>query len=117
MIICHLRYVIAPGKLKEFEEYGRRWTALIKKYGGTHYGYFFNETVPDRWSSFSYPGLGSKGPTDVSISMFSFPTFEAYETYRRDVANDKECKAITAHFHKTKCFVSYERSFMKPLEN
>jgi hypothetical protein len=35
VITCYLRYFIAPGKLKEFEEYGRRWTALIEKYGAS----------------------------------------------------------------------------------
>ena len=46
LITCYLRYFIAPDKLKEFEEYGRRWTVLIEKYGGTHLGYFIPEAPP-----------------------------------------------------------------------
>src|SRR5262249_22988320 len=113
MITCYLRYFIAPGKLKEFEEYGRRWTKLIEKYGGTHLGYFVPEMAPDEISSrhFSFPGLGSEGPTNVGIALYSFPNLDAYIAYRRMAAEDEECKAVSAQFNLTKCFVRYERSF------
>ena len=115
MITCYIRYVIAPGKQKEFEEYGRRWTLLIKKYGGTHLGFFVPEAGPDAASSkhFSFPGLGSEGPSNVGIALYSFPGLAAYNAYRRMAIEDDECKAATAHFKKTKCFVSYERNFMR----
>ena len=38
MLTCHIRYVLAPGKTREFKEYARAWMALIIKYGGTHHG-------------------------------------------------------------------------------
>ena len=40
MITIHLRYVIDPYKLDEFEEYGRRWITLVNRFGGQHLGYF-----------------------------------------------------------------------------
>ena len=39
MITCHLRYVLDPTKLKEFEYYGKVWIPLVKKFGGVHHGY------------------------------------------------------------------------------
>ena len=30
MITCHLRYVLDPSKLKEFEHYGKLWIPLVK---------------------------------------------------------------------------------------
>jgi hypothetical protein len=118
MITCYLRYFITPGKLKEFEEYGRRWTALIEKYGGTHLGYFLPDSPPDDASSkhFSFPGLGAEGPTNVGIALYSFRDLDAYNAYRRMAAEDEECKAVTAHFNATKCFVGYERNFVRRIE-
>ena len=33
MITCHIRYVIDPSKLEEFERYGKIWIPLVKKFG------------------------------------------------------------------------------------
>src|SRR5262245_57804731 len=118
MITCYLRYFIAPGKHKEFEEYGRRWTALIEKYGGTHLGYFVVDSPPDDASSkeFSFSGLGTEGPRNVGIALYSFPDLAAYNAYRRMAADDEECKAATAHFNETQCFIGYERNFVRRIE-
>jgi hypothetical protein len=90
---------------------------LIGKYGGTHYGYFVpgrdGDNFPD--AAFSFPGLGTAGPANVAVALFSFPNIEAYEKYRRDVAEDGECQAATARFNETKCFSSYERTFLFPI--
>ncbi|TMA19765.1 MAG: hypothetical protein E6J88_18005 [Deltaproteobacteria bacterium] len=72
MITCCIRYVIAPGKTAEFEEYGRRWIELIAKYGGTHHGYFLPDPQPELDTSFSFPGLGAAGAKDVAIALYSF---------------------------------------------
>jgi NIPSNAP len=112
LITCFIRYTIDPDKLDDFEHYARVWMRLIEKYGGKHLGYF----VPDKEApaaTFSFPGIGETGPENVAIALFTFPTLEAYETYRRDVPNDPECLAVTAHYKRTKCFTKYERAFMK----
>jgi hypothetical protein len=115
---CFIRYQIAPGKLGAFQEYARAWIALIEKYGGTHHGYFApgdgSTALPD--ASFSFPGLGREGPPDTGIALFSFPSLEAYERYRRDVAEDEACKTATARFEENPCFTSYERTFLVPVE-
>ena len=56
MITCHLRYIIDPFKLKEFEHYGKVWIPLVEKFGGKHHGYF----------------LPSEGANNVALAMFSW---------------------------------------------
>jgi hypothetical protein len=112
VITCYLRYTIGPGKLKEFEHYARVWMRLIEKYGGTHHGYFVpGETPPN--TTFSFPGIGETGPENVAVALFSFPNVEGYERYRREVSEDPECRAVTRHYEDTKCFIKYERTFMR----
>jgi NIPSNAP len=111
VITSFIRYTIDPEKLGDFEHYARVWMRLIEKYGGTHHGYF----VPDKQAppaTFSFPGIAEAGPDNVGIALFSFPNHEAYETYRRDVAQDPECLAVTAHKERTQCFTKYERTFV-----
>ncbi len=112
MITCFLRYTIDPDKLAEFEHYARVWMGLIEEYGGTHHGYFVPDDVPPS-AVFSFPGVGEEGPDNVAVALFSFPDVEAYETYRREVANDPECLAATKHYEQTECFTKYERTFMR----
>jgi hypothetical protein len=114
---CVIRYRVEPGKLAEFREYAHDWIGLIRKYGGTHHGYFVPATDADRVPdpTFSFPGLGAAAPADVAFALFSFPTVEAYDHYRAAVAEDDGCKAATARFNETPCFSSYERSFLVPM--
>jgi hypothetical protein len=117
MFTCVIRYQVEPGKLYEFKEYARAWISLIRKYGGTHHGYFVpgagDGEIPH--TGFSFPGLGKDGPPNVAMALFSFPTVEAYDSYRKQVAEDPGCKAATARFGETKCFSSYERTFLVPI--
>jgi hypothetical protein len=117
MFTCFIRYRIESDKLDEFREYARSWIALIRKYGGTHHGYFVPGTDEDNLPSaaFSFPGLGTEGPVNVAVALFSFPSIDAYEHYRLAVANDEACKAATARFNESKCFSSYERTFLVPI--
>ena len=117
MFTCFIRYQVEPDKLPEFREYAHAWIALIRKYGGTHHGYFLPAEKDDRLPSaaFSFPGLGVEGPPHIAVALFSFPSIEAYERYRADVANDDACQAATARFKETKCFSGYERTFLVPI--
>lgn len=65
--------------------------------------------------AFSFPGLGTDGPPDIAVALFSFPNVEAYDRYRADVANDDRCTAATARFNETRCFSGYERTFLVPM--
>jgi hypothetical protein len=117
MFTCFIRYQVEPDKLNEFREYARSWIALIRKYGGTHHGYFVPGGKDDHLPSaaFSFPGLGVEGPPNIAVALFSFPNIEAYERYRVAVADDEGCTAATTRFHETKCFSGYERNFLVPL--
>jgi hypothetical protein len=117
MFTCCIRYEVDLGKLGEFREYARAWIALIEKYGGTHHGYFMpgDGAVELPVATFSFPGLGKDGPPNLALALFSFPGVEAYEEYRRAVADDPACAAATARFNETRCFSGYERNFLVPV--
>ncbi|MDO9618308.1 MAG: NIPSNAP family protein [Pseudomonas sp.] len=99
MITCHIRYVLDPRKLKEFEHYGKLWIALVAKFGGTHHGYF----------------LPSEGANNIGLAMFSFPSLAAYEQYRLKSFADAECLAAFKYAEETQCVISYERTFFRPV--
>jgi len=99
MITCYLRYVIDPDKSKEFEHYGKLWLPLVAKFGGKHHGYF----------------LPSEGANNIALALFSFPSLAAYEDYRTRSFQDAECQAAFAYAKETRCIVSYERSFFRPV--
>jgi hypothetical protein len=117
MFTCLVRYKVAPGKLPELKEYARAWIRLIEDYGGTHHGYFIPGEATDEFpdARFSFPGLGQEGSPDTAVALFTFPSVEAYERYRRDVSEDERCKAATRRFNESPCFLSYERNFLKPI--
>ena len=99
MVTCFLRYVIDPYKVKEFEHYGKVWIPLIEKYGGTHLGYF----------------LPSEGANNIALALFSFPTLALYEAYREKSFQDPDCLAAFQYAEDTRCIISYERSFFRPV--
>ncbi len=99
MITCYLRYVIDPFKRKEFEHYAKLWIPLVEKFGGKHHGYF----------------LPHEGPNNIAIALFTFPSLAEYEIYREKAAEDSECQSAMEYYRKTKCFLSFERSFMEPV--
>jgi hypothetical protein len=99
MVTCYLRYIVDAYKLKEFEHYGKLWIPLVEKFGGQHHGYF----------------LPSEGTNNVALAMFTFPSLAAYETYRADSMNDAECQAAFRYAEETRCILSYERSFFRPV--
>jgi hypothetical protein len=116
MFTCVIRYTVEPGRLDELRAYARTWMALIEKYGGQHHGYFMppdGEEVPD--AAFSFPGRGVTAPPNVAYALFSFPSVQAYERYRAEVANDPECRAATERFEARPWFTRYERSFLIPM--
>jgi len=115
MFTCFIRYVVDPNKTDEFEEYARTWMMLTEKHGGIHHGYFLPDVLEAPDFSFSFPDIGKNGPNNIAIALFSFPSLEKYNAYKKAVSEDEECKAITARFNETKCFLSYERSFLKPI--
>ena len=99
MVTCYLRYIVDPYKLEEFERYAKLWIPLVEKFGGTHHGYF----------------LPSEGANNVALALFSFPSLTDYERYRQDSFVDAECQAAFKYAEETRCVLSYERSFFRPV--
>jgi hypothetical protein len=99
MITCVLHYTIDPYKLAEFEYYARLWIPLVNRFGGTHHGYF----------------LPSEGANNVALALFSFPSLAAYELYRQQSFADPECLDAFRYAEETRCIVSYDRSFFRPV--
>ncbi len=99
MITCYLKYIIDPFKVKEFEEYGKMWIPLVNEMGGIHHGYF----------------LPHEGANNIGYALFSFPNLATYEEYRTKILNCKKCMMAIKFAEDTRCILSYERSFMKPI--
>ncbi len=99
MITCYLRYVIDPYKLSDFEQYGRLWISLVNKMGGIHHGYF----------------LPHEGSNNIGYALFSFPSLAEYEAYRARIPNEPECQKAMEFAEKTRCILSFDRSFMRPI--
>jgi hypothetical protein len=99
MVTCYLRYIIDPDKLTEFEHYGKLWIPLVERFGGTHHGYF----------------LPSEGANNVALALFTFADLATYEEYRNQSFEDPQCKAAFKYAEDSKCIVSYERSFFRPV--
>jgi hypothetical protein len=99
LVTCYLRYVVDPYKLDDFETYARLWIPLVARMGGTHHGYF----------------LPHEGANNIAVALFSFPSLAAYESYRARMAEDPECQEAYTFAERTRCILSYERSFMRPV--
>ena len=99
MITCHLKYVIDPKKVNEFEKYAKLWIPLVEKFGGNHHGYF----------------LPGEGANNICYALFSFPSLADYEQYRIKSFQDQECLSAFKFAEDTSCIFSIERSFLKPV--
>ncbi len=99
VITCYLRYIIDPFKVDDFERYAMAWIPLVEKFGGTHHGYF----------------LPHEGPNNVAVALFSFPSLADYEQYRSDAKQDKACLDAWKIAEDTRCIVSFERIFLRPV--
>jgi len=101
MVTCYLRYVIDPFKLEEFEKYAKMWIPLVTRFGGSHNGYF----------------LPSEGANNIALALFTFPSLADYEQYRKGSLENDDCISAFKYAEDTKCILSYERSFFKPVFN
>jgi hypothetical protein len=99
MVSIYLRYVLNTSKLKEFEQYGKLWIPLVEKFGGRHHGYF----------------MPSEGASNIALALFSFDSLALYEIYRNKSFDDPDCQAAFKYAEDTRCIVSYERSFFRPV--
>ncbi|WP_409175623.1 NIPSNAP family protein [Brevibacillus fortis] len=99
MVTCYLKYVIDPYQVSVFEEYAKMWIPLVNKFGGQHHGYF----------------LPHEGANNIAYALFSFPSLAEYEDYRKKILVDEDCQHAFSLAEQTKCIISYERSFLRPV--
>ncbi|MCD1163643.1 NIPSNAP family protein [Peribacillus frigoritolerans] len=59
--------------------------------------------------------LPHEGANNIAYALFTFPSLAAYEEYRVKMALDAECQEAYKLAEETKCILSYERSFMRPV--
>ena len=85
--------------MEDFEAYAKLWLPLVNRFGGTHHGYF----------------LPHEGANNVALALFSFPSLADCETYRKTSADDPDCREAYRFTERTRCIVSYERTFMRPV--
>ncbi len=99
MTTCLLRYIIDPYKIADFEAYGKEWIRLVNRSGGTHHGYF----------------LPSEGADNVAFALFTFPSLATYEIYRQRFSTDGEFIKANRMREDSRCVLSYERTFLRPI--
>ncbi len=92
MITCHVKYVIDPYKVEQFEKYARLWLPILTRMGGMHHGYF----------------LPGEGANNIAIALFSFPSLAAYENYRSSMTQDAECQSAFELEKRNRSILSYE---------
>src|SRR5271169_540840 len=69
------------------------------------------DNLPD--ATFSFPGhLGS---AEHRRCLIQLSQYRGYDKYRRDVAEDEDCKAAAFRFKEPECFSSYDRAFLLPM--
>jgi hypothetical protein len=97
MVTCCIRYTLDPHRLSDFEEYARRWPPIIERCGGALVGHF----------------LPKEGANNFALALIDFDRLEAYERYRKGLAEDDEAKANVGHAKKTQCILIEDRSFLQ----
>ena len=96
-VTVFIRYQIDPFKRALFEQYARRWMAIIPRCGGDLIGYF----------------MPHEGTNNVAFALISFDSLAAYESYRARIKADAEGMATFGFAEENKFFLAEERTFLR----
>ena len=96
-ITVFIRYQLDPFKRAMFEEYSRRWLAIIPKCGGDLIGYF----------------MPHEGTNNIAFALISFENLAAYEAYRARLRGDAEAMANLNFAEEHKFILAEERTFLR----
>ena len=96
-ITVFIRYQLDPFKRAMFEEYAKRWLAIIPKCGGDLVGYW----------------MPHEGTDNIAYGLISFPSLAAYEAYRARLKADSEGMANFAMAQKERFILCEERTFLR----
>src|SRR5580704_7611212 len=100
MIVGCIRYVIDPFQRDAFEEYARRWGAIIPRCGGGLLGYF----------------MPHEGTNNIALALISFDSLAAYERYRATLKTDAEGVANFRFAEEKRFILSEERTFLRAVD-
>ncbi len=95
-----IRYEIDPQARDAFEDYARRWLAIIPRCGGALVGYW----------------MPHEGTNDVAFGLISFDSLAAYETYRARIRADEQGAANFRAAHEGRFIRREERTFLTPVQ-
>jgi hypothetical protein len=96
-VTVFIRYQLDPFKRAMFEEYAKRWIAIIPRCGGDLVGYW----VPH------------EGTNNIAFALISFENLAAYETYRARLRGDAEGVATFSFAEDNKFILAEERTFLR----
>ncbi len=96
-ITVFIRYQIDPFKRAMFEQYARRWLAIIPRCGGDLVGYW----------------MPHEGTNNIAFALISFENLAEYEDYRARLRADGEAKANFSFAEENKFIFAEERTFLR----
>ncbi len=96
-VTVFIRYKLDPFKRAMFEQYARRWLAIIPKAGGDLIGYW----------------MPHEGTNNIAFALISFDNLAAYEDYRARLRTDAESMANFAFAEENKFILAEERTFLR----
>jgi len=96
-ITVFIRYQLDPFQRDAFEDYARRWLAIIPKCGGDLVGYW----------------MPHEGTDNIAFALISFESLAAYEAYRARLKADPEGAANFRSAQQQRLIMSEERTFLR----
>lgn len=96
-VTVFIRYQLDPFKRADFEEYAKRWLAIIPKCGGDLVGYW----------------MPHEGTNNIAFALISFENLASYENYRTRLRNEAEAIANFGFAEANKFILAEERTFLR----
>jgi len=96
-VTVFIRYQLDPFKRTQFEEYSKRWVAIIPRCGGDLIGYW----------------MPHEGTNNIAFALISFESLGAYESYRARLRNDAEGMANFGFAEENRLILAEERTFLR----
>jgi hypothetical protein len=96
-VTVFIRYQLDPYKRAMFEQYAKRWIAIIPRCGGDLQGYW----------------MPHEGTNNIAFALISFESLAAYETYRARLRADPEGVATFNYAEENQFILVEERTFLR----
>jgi NIPSNAP len=96
-VTVFIRYQLDPFKRVMFEQYAKRWLAIIPRCGGDLIGYW----------------MPHEGTNNIAFALISFESLGAYEQYRARLRVDTEGMANFGFAEENKFILAEERTFLR----